>query len=222
MTRAVLSLKSVVKYVGPDKVLDSVDLDALSGEVVVVRGRSGVGKTTLAKIAALLSRPDAGRVVFLGIDVTRGASQELRLRHVGYVDQFFRLMPGLTACENAELPLKLMGVPKSTRVARVKEVLEELGLLEKCNKYPSELSGGERQRVAIARALVKKPTLLVADEPLSNLDDEAASKVLELFRELAKSGAAVVITTTDLYTDLGADKDYVLSSGKLREVTSKK
>ena len=130
--------------------------------------------------------------------------------------QFFDLIPTLTALENVELPLVLRGVGREERERRALVLLRALGLEDKAHKYPSELSGGEKQRVAIARALVGDPELLLADEPISNLDDENAEKVLELFRSLCSDrGTAVVMTTTDLYTEYPCDRDYLLVGGRL-------
>ncbi|MCS7099116.1 MAG: ATP-binding cassette domain-containing protein, partial [Sulfolobales archaeon] len=170
----VLLLRNVSKTMNRELVLRGIDLELKTGEVVVVRGRSGVGKTTLAKIASLQLLPDGGSVMFLGVDVGRLREYErssLRLRYVGYVDQEYTLLQELTVRENVELPLALLGAPKSERVRAAEELLRRLGLRNYGDRYPTELSGGERQRVAIARALVKKPRLLVADEPFSNLDE---------------------------------------------------
>jgi len=215
---AIIRLESIVKVVGGEKILDGVGLSIGYGEVVVVRGKSGVGKTTLAKIAALLSKPDQGKIYFLGQDVTvasEGKRSLIRLNHIGYIDQHFKLLPEITVLENVELPLTLAGLPRAERRRRAIKILEELGLGDKVDRYPDELSGGERQRVAIARALVKEPTLIVGDEPLSNLDNITASTVMEVIRGMARRGAGVLITTTDLYSRLDADKDLILINGKL-------
>lgn len=218
-TNTVLSLRNVGKVVGGEAVLRGLNLELRPGEVVVVRGRSGVGKTTLAKIASLLLLPDSGSVEFLGIDIARTSDSErssLRLRYVGYVDQEFTLLPRLTVYENLELPLALLRVPRSERSLRVRELLERLGLGGFEHRYPSELSGGERQRVAIARALIKKPKLLVADEPFSSLDDLTVSAVVELVRDMVSEvGTSVLITTTDLATDYGIGVSRALHQGRI-------
>lgn len=217
MYECTLTLRNVVKRVGSDRVLNGVDIDVEPGKIIVVRGRSGVGKTTLAKIMALITKPDEGLVRFMGLDVSHGADPSIRLKFIGYVDQFYTLLPRLTVFENVELPLKLLGVPRSERRRAVLTILKELGIAEKADRYPEELSGGERQRVAIARALVKRPSLIVADEPFSNLDDDTLSQVVKVFKRVASKGTAIVITSTDLYTDFGEDKSYVLANGKLVE-----
>uniref|UniRef100_A0A7C4FCQ7 ATP-binding cassette domain-containing protein n=1 Tax=Ignisphaera aggregans TaxID=334771 RepID=A0A7C4FCQ7_9CREN len=221
MNSIAVALRAVSKAVGGDAVLNGVDLEVGFGKVVAVRGRSGVGKTTLAKIVALLLKPDKGDVVFLGRRVnslTWDALANLRLRYIGYVDQLCKLVPNITAFENIELPLKMLGVPKRERIERVRELSSLLGIEEKLLRYPNELSGGERQRVVIARALVKKPTVVVADEPFAHLDDETMKVVLEYLNQLAKrNSVATLITTTDLYTPLEVDEEFVLENGVLKK-----
>ena len=218
---SVLELYGVSKSISGEVVLRRVDLVVPRGAVVAVRGRSGVGKTTLAKIASLILRPDSGRVVFLNRDVSKAGDSErahLRLRYIGYVDQECALIEELSVRENIELSLRLVGA-ESSRDA-VREVLEVLGLKGLENRRPRELSGGQRQRVTIARALVKRPVLLVADEPFAHLDDETARSIMNYIRSLVtSSGMSVLITTTDLYTPLSVDRDYILENGVLRERT---
>lgn len=216
-----LELQGVAKKINGERVLENIDLTIPRGVIVVVRGRSGVGKSTLAKIAALIIDPDSGRVVFNGRDVSGLSEHEksaLRLRYIGYVDQDCTLINELTVWKNIELPLKLLGVEKNRRIEIVNSVVEALGLKGLEYRRPRELSGGQRQRVAIARALAKKPLLLVADEPLAHLDDETARIVLDYIREVAgETGMSVLMTTTDLSTRLEVDRDYLLVNGVLRE-----
>lgn len=216
---SLLELRNVSKIVGNEPVLTSVSLDLRRGEVLVVRGRSGVGKTTLAKIASLQLKPDGGSLKFMSTDLTDSSDalkSLLRLKYIGYIDQEYTLLPRLTVYENVELPLTLLGVPKKERRSRVSEVLSQVGLGGLENRYPDELSGGERQRVAIARALVKKPKLLVADEPFSNLDEITTSKIVDLFKTLVSEvKAAILITTTDLNADYGIGVSRFLIRGKL-------
>ncbi|MEM4427600.1 MAG: ATP-binding cassette domain-containing protein, partial [Zestosphaera sp.] len=148
-----LELRDVSKVVGNEFVLAGVSLSLRRGEVLVIRGRSGVGKTTLAKIASLLLTPDKGSVKFMSNDLSNSSDNLkslLRLKYIGYVDQEYALLPRLTVYENVELPLALLGTPKIERRGRVNEVLKLVGLGGLENRYPAELSGGERQRVAIA------------------------------------------------------------------------
>ncbi len=217
----IVELIEVKKYINKDLVLNGVNITINEGEIIAVRGRSGVGKTTLAKIVALLYKPDNGSIIFMGKDVSNASDRVrsvIRLKYVGYIDQFFQLLPNINVLENVELPLKLMGMPKNKRRKRALELLSLLGLEDKAYKYPYELSGGERQRVAIARALVKKPILIVGDEILSNLDDYTAQNVMKILRRISKENkCGILITTTDLYRPLGVDKDLALINGKIRE-----
>jgi ABC-type lipoprotein export system ATPase subunit len=216
---SVLELQGVRKTIGGDNVLRGVDLSLGPGRVVAVRGRSGVGKTTLAKVAALLLKPDSGLVYFNGLDTSKLSESELsstRLKYIGYVDQDCSLIDELTVWENIELPLRLMNIERSNRAGIIGEVLEVLGLRGLEGRRPRELSGGQRQRVVLARALVKKPILLVADEPFAHLDDETVKAVMGYIRQLASvSGLAVLITTTDLYAGMDVDEDYYLVNGVL-------
>ncbi|QOJ79295.1 ABC transporter ATP-binding protein [Infirmifilum lucidum] len=217
----VLVLEGVSKTLGNTRVLKGASLSVAVGEFVVVRGKSGVGKSTLARIAALMLKPDSGRVLFRGVDVTglgdSGLSQ-VRLKYIGYVDQFFSLIDSYTVYENVELPLRIMGLPEKERRRRVADALRLLEIEELAGSLPGELSGGQRQRVAIARAIAKRPVLLVADEPTSNLDNYSEALVVSLFRRLAAEGrVAVLMTTTDLVTDFPADRDMVLLDGRIVE-----
>jgi len=216
---SVLELRGVRKTIGGDNVLRGVDLSLGPGRVVAVRGRSGVGKTTLAKVAALLLKPDSGLVYFNGLDTSKLSESELsstRLKYIGYVDQDCSLIDELTVWENIELPLRLMNIERSNRTGIIGEVVEVLGLKGLESRRPRELSGGQRQRVVLARALVKKPILLVADEPFAHLDDETVRVVMGYIRQLASvSGLAVLITTTDLYAGMDVDEDYYLVNGVL-------
>jgi ABC-type lipoprotein export system ATPase subunit len=209
----------VRKTIGGDNVLRGVDLSLGPGRVVAVRGRSGVGKTTLAKVAALLLKPDSGLVYFNGLDTSKLSESELsstRLKYIGYVDQDCSLIDELTVWENIELPLRLMNIERSNRAGIIGEVVEVLGLKGLESRRPRELSGGQRQRVVLARALVKKPILLVADEPFAHLDDETVRVVMGYIRQLVSvSGLAVLITTTDLYAGMDVDEDYYLVNGAL-------
>lgn len=215
----IIRLLSIVKWMGREKILDNVDLAVEAGELVVVRGRSGVGKTTLAKIISLLIKPDEGSLEFMNRDITDINESErafLRLKYIGYIDQMFKLIPSISVADNVELPLKLLGIPRNERRKKVSDILAYLGLEDKMYRYPDELSGGEKQRIAIARALVKDPILVVGDEPISNLDDNTAHKVMEIFRKYVdEKGTAIIITTTDLYQNYNSDKDLLLVNGKL-------
>jgi putative ABC transport system ATP-binding protein len=164
-------------------------------------GPSGCGKTTLVSIIAGLLDPTAGELHVLGKDLARLSAGELvdfRAANIGFVFQQYNLLPSLTAAENACLPLLVSGTPRSEALDRARNMLQRVGLGEKCESYPSQLSGGQQQRVAIARSLVHEPRLLVCDEPTSALDAQAGQTVMELFRQVAVHPTrAVVVVTHD-------------------------
>jgi ABC-type lipoprotein export system ATPase subunit len=201
----VLQLAGVTKKYrsGDEQVHVLVDFDfALrAGEFVVVNGPSGVGKSTLLHIAGGLDAPDSGTVSVAGQDLwtmRAGARAAFRRRNLGFVFQFFNLVPMLTAVENVSLPLVLDGVPARSADARAEELLERVGLGDRARHRPAELSGGQMQRVAIARALVARPSIVLADEPTGNLDSHSSTEVLDLLRALSdEDGAAVVVVTHD-------------------------
>jgi putative ABC transport system ATP-binding protein len=217
-----IELYDVWKSFGVDYVLRGVDLVVDEGEFVSIRGRSGVGKTTLIRIMGLLDLPDEGTVKLLGVDVGElddSGRSRLRLGNIGIVFQFFNLIPSLTALENVELPMALAGVKRDRRRERALELLKLVGLEDKAYRFPDRLSGGERQRVAIARALANKPKILLADEPISNLDDFTAEEIIRIFRKISEDeGTTVIMTMTDLYEELPTDKDYFLRDGKLQGI----
>lgn len=183
------------------QVLVDFDFALAAGEFVVVTGPSGAGKSTLLHIAGGLDAPDRGTVAVAGRDVWSmrpGARAAFRRRHLGFVFQFFNLVPTLTAVENVSLPLVLDGEPARSADARAAELLQRVGLGDRARHRPAELSGGQMQRVAVARALVARPSLVLADEPTGNLDSSASREVLSLLRSLAdEDGAAVVLVTHD-------------------------
>ena len=181
----------------PVEVLHDIWLTAAAGTITALLGRSGCGKTTLLNLAGAMDFPTTGEVLIEGRATARFSEAELtalRRRRVGFVFQFFQLLPTMTVLENVELPLLLAGVPKSAETARNR--LRWVGLPEKADNFPYQLSGGQMQRVAIARALVNSPELLIADEPTGNLDTTSGEQVLALLREAAtRFGATVLIAT---------------------------
>lgn len=182
------------------RALDGVDLDLADGEYVSIMGPSGSGKSTLLHVLGLLDRPTSGVYRIDGRDVTAlddEARTRVRAEKIGFVFQFFHLVPRLTAAENVELPLTLAGVPPPQRWERVMQVLEAVGLTGRARHLPGQLSAGQRQRTAIARATVTSPSLLLADEPTGNLDRRTGSDVIDLLERLNTGGITLVVVTHD-------------------------
>lgn len=186
-----------LSYAKGHKVLDSVNFSLPSGGFFFLTGPSGAGKSSLLRLMYQAEKPSSGRIYLFGHDLTHATRDELPLlrRQIGVVFQDFRLIPHLTALENAALPLRLAGADEDYIQRHTRELLEWVGISNRVDAYPSELSGGEQQRVAIARAVVNKPRLLLADEPTGNVDDETAIKLFHLFDELNKMGTAVILAT---------------------------
>jgi len=182
-------------------VLNGIDLDIAEGAFEALMGPSGSGKTTLLNLIAGIDRPSAGTIHVAGMDISKQSEGELadwRAQHVGYIFQFYNLLPVLTAAENVEIPLLLATLSKSERQARVRTALRVVGLDDRMNHYPRQLSGGQEQRVAIARAFVSDPTLLIADEPTGDLDRKSGDEVLELLATLNREfGKTIVMVTHD-------------------------
>jgi len=179
--------------------LRGVDIEAWREEAVAIMGPSGSGKTTLLNLIGALDKPTKGKVFIDGDDITKfddNKLTKLRRHKIGFVFQFFNLLPVLTAAENIELPMLIAGIPKNDREKRVKELLELVGLAERANHRPDELSGGEQQRVAIARALANRPAILLADEPTGDLDEVTGQRVVSQMIELTKreKGCLIVVT----------------------------
>jgi putative ABC transport system ATP-binding protein len=181
--------------------LRGVKLDVEDGEFSAIVGPSGSGKTTMLQLMGCLDRPSSGTVYINGQDVTRlkpNARADLRKGTIGFIFQFFALIPGLTAYENIELPLLLTGIKAQARRTRVNELLEDVGLSARAHHRPDQMSGGEQQRVAIARALATRPVLVLADEPTANLDTENGRQVMEIMQRLnAETGTTYVFATHD-------------------------
>jgi cell division transport system ATP-binding protein len=186
-----------LSYQPAHPVLTDVNFALPAGGFYFLTGPSGAGKSSLLRLMYLAERPTTGRIFLFGHDITQAARSELPAlrRQIGVVFQDFRLIPHLTALENAALPLRLSGSDDAYITRHATELLVWVGLGDRLNAYPAELSGGEQQRVAIARAVVNKPRLLLADEPTGNVDDETAIKLFHLFDELHKMGTAVILAT---------------------------
>jgi putative ABC transport system ATP-binding protein len=195
--------------------LRGVELDVRSRELVAIMGPSGSGKSTLMHILAGLDKPTAGTVTIDGTEITELGDTDLthlRRDHIGFVFQFFNLLPMLDAEENVVLPLAIAG--RRPEEAWLRELLSRMGLAERARHRPSELSGGEQQRVAIARALVSRPTILFADEPTGNLDSRTGGEILDLLRDLVTSyGQTSVIVTHEPRAAAIADRILFLADG---------
>lgn len=199
--------------------LRGVDLVVQQGELLALTGPSGSGKSTILNMCGLIDTPDSGDIVLGGQSVAQADENErtlLRRDAMGFVFQSFNLVPVMTVAENVDYPLFLAGVPAAERRKRVAQQLDGVGLLEHANHLPDALSGGQRQRVAIARALVKRPRLVIADEPTASLDSATAEQVLNLMRELGHAeGAAFVIATHDSRLTQRCDRVVDLLDGRL-------
>jgi putative ABC transport system ATP-binding protein len=180
-------------------VLSNISLDIDAGAFIALMGPSGSGKTTLLNLIAGIDRPTAGRILVAGTDLTELTEGELaawRSRHVGFIFQFYNLIPVLTALENVELPLLLTGLSKPERREHAERALKIVGLGDRLDHYPRQLSGGQEQRVAIARAIVTDPTILVADEPTGDLDRNSAEEVLGLMDRLNSEIQKTILMVT--------------------------
>ena len=180
-------------------VLENINLSVPEGEFLALMGPSGSGKSTLLNLIAGIDRPDAGTITVVNDEVTRLSESQLanwRSRHIGFIFQFYNLMPVLTAYENVELPLLLIKLSKKERDERVKIALNVVGLGDRMKHSPKQLSGGQQQRVAIARAIVTDPTLIVADEPTGDLDKNSAVEILTLLERLNQEFKKTIIMVT--------------------------
>jgi putative ABC transport system ATP-binding protein len=203
--------------------LDHVNLSVNAGEFVAVMGPSGCGKSTLLHLIGGLDRPSQGSVKIDGADLTTlddGHLTELRRRKIGFVFQFFNLIPVLEATENAALPLTLDGLSPAKAKGRANEWLEKVGLGNRLHSRPDQLSGGQQQRVAIARALVAEPALVLADEPTGNLDTHASDEIAGLLKQVSDAwGRSVVMVTHDPRIAAYADRIIFLKDGAITDET---
>jgi putative ABC transport system ATP-binding protein len=200
-------------------VLDGINLTVPEGEFLALMGPSGSGKTTLLNLIAGIDRPTSGQVVVAGTDVGRLSESALaawRSRNIGFIFQFYNLIPVLNALENVELPLLLTGLSRRERRERALLALKVVGLADRAKHYPRQLSGGQEQRVAIARAVVTDPAVLVADEPTGDLDARSAEEILQLLETLNREfGKTIVMVTHDPRAAHRAHKEQHLDKGVL-------
>jgi len=203
-------------------VLRDVNLEIAAGERLALLGRSGSGKSTLLNLLGAIDRPDAGRILIGNRDLSRAGERErtlFRRRHVGFVYQFFNLIPTLSAGDNLGLPLELNRVGEAEIQARVAEALEAVGLADRHDDFPDRLSGGEQQRLAAARALIHRPTLVLADEPTGNLDAGSGARVLDLLTRLSRErGTTLVLVTHSLAAAQRVDRILALVDGRIQPV----
>ena len=200
--------------------LDGISLEIQQGEFVSLIGASGTGKSTLLNIIASIDRPDSGRVIIDGTEITQVSRSRLagwRAANIGYIFQTHNLIPVLTAYENVEVPLLLLRMSRSERRRRVELALRAVGLMDRAHHYPRQLSGGQEQRVGIARAIVADPKVVVADEPTGDLDPETSDQVLRLLKQLNRQlGTTLLMVTHDHQAAALASRWLQLDRGQLR------
>lgn len=216
-----IQLTNIEKSFGSLEVLKGIDLEINKGEVVSIVGPSGAGKTTLLQIMGTLDRPDSGKVIVDGVDVSTLSQKKLsdfRNQHVGFVFQFHQLLPEFTALENIMIPAFIGGKSQKEAKRRALELLDFMGLTERAEHKPNELSGGEKQRVAVARALVNNPAVILADEPSGSLDTKNKGELHQLFFDLRdKFGQTFVIVTHDEQLASITDRTIHMKDGRILE-----
>src|SRR5580765_4991086 len=227
MNDSVIQLDGLTKVFMTDEVethaLTGIHLEIKKGEYFSISGPSGCGKSTLLSILGLLDSPSDGSYSINGKpvqDLSLSERARVRNREIGFIFQAFNLIGDLTVYENVELPLTYRGMPSSERKKLVQEALDKVGMSHRMKHYPSQLSGGQQQRVAVARALGGKPLILLADEPTGNLDSANGEAVMELLRDLHRSGATICIVTHDERYSRHADRAVHLFDGRVVEETS--
>jgi putative ABC transport system ATP-binding protein len=219
-----LELKNVSKsyFEGNSKhfVLNDLELNVQNGEIIILLGKSGSGKSTLLNVISGIDIPESGVVSIDGTDITKLSEKNrtlVRRNKIGFIFQFFNLIPTLTVNENLLLPLELTGT--NQRDEKVKAILKEVGLGDRANTYPDRLSGGEQQRISIARALIHNPDIVLADEPTGNLDYETGLQIVDLLDRVVKKKGKTMIMVTHSKDVVGlADKIFSLKDGKLKEM----
>ncbi|MCQ2111106.1 MAG: ABC transporter ATP-binding protein [Bacteroidaceae bacterium] len=214
-----IELKEIRKSFGELQVLKGIDLKVEDGEVVSIVGPSGAGKTTLLQIMGTLDKPDSGKILFDGNDITELSSRKLaafRNSHIGFVFQFHQLLPEFSAIENIMIPALISGTSQHDAEKRATELLDLLGLSQRASHRPSELSGGEKQRIAVARALVNRPDIILADEPSGSLDSRNKEELHKLFFDLRDElGQTFIIVTHDEGLASITDRTIKLRDGEI-------
>jgi len=208
-----ITLENVEKYYGDAHVLRGINLEVRTGEFIAVMGVSGSGKSTLLNLIGGMDRPERGAIVVEGDDITRYHEDTLtvyRRKKIGFVFQFFNLLPNITVFENVQMPLLLNGMDDEERV---RDVLTRVGVEGRDDSYPYQLSGGQQQRVAIARALVHEPEIILADEPTGSLDSKTGKSVMDLLKRVAEeAGTTMVLVTHENYL-----AEYAVRTVKIRD-----
>jgi putative ABC transport system ATP-binding protein len=202
--------------------LAGVDIDIAEGDFVAIQGPTGGGKSTLLQVLGALEKPTSGSIRLGGTDISTASSAELgrmRAEEIGFVFQGFNLIPTLSARENVDMALEPLNIGKPDRTARVEEALEHVGLADRADHLPGELSGGQQQRVAIARAIVKRPRVLLADEPTGNLDESMRDEILAVLETLNAEGLTLIVVTHDSAVARRAQRRLRLEKGTVREIT---
>jgi putative ABC transport system ATP-binding protein len=217
-----IRLENIHRYfqVGDQTVhaLNDITLAVNKGEYVSVMGPSGSGKSTLLNVIALLDKPSTGRYLLNNLDITQRTDDELakiRRENIGFVFQFFHLIPRLSAAENVEMPMILAGIAVKERKQRVAQALASVNLQDRASHRPDQLSGGQLQRVAIARAMIMRPEILLADEPTGNLDSKSGMEIIELLESLNQQGVTLMIITHDQTVGNRAQRQIRIVDGQI-------
>jgi len=217
-----ISAKNLTKKYGeaPNETvaLENVSVEIKNGEFTAIIGPSGSGKSTLMHILGCLDKPTEGEYFFRGREVSKlsdNSLAEIRNKQIGFVFQFFNLLPRTSALKNTELPLIYAGVNKEERYSKALKILSSLGLSQRINSTPGQLSGGEQQRVAIARALVNNPSVIFADEPTGNVDTKTTKEIMKIFQSLNKRGNTIIVITHDLEVASYASRIITIRDGRV-------
>lgn len=221
---ALIHIENMKKIYNPGenevRALDGIDLDIEKGDLVAIVGHSGSGKSTLMNVLGCLDTPTSGKYVLDGQDVASMTDNQLadvRNKEIGFIFQGFNLISNLDAVENVELPLVYRGVSKNERKQLAMEALKSVGLEDRMKHKPNEMSGGQQQRVAVARAVAAKPPIILADEPTGNLDTKSTQEIMEILKELHRSGRTVIIITHDEEIASQAHRVIRILDGRIEE-----